>query len=161
MPGPVVVPRPPRKAKRMAPHHAGIAVFLALTFGTAVAFMVFFELSKPTAEELRQRAVAEAEASKRARDDGKQKDRLSAIRKMSSEGIIVQHGFGSDGRATVVLYQPFFVAPAKDQNAVLGVVWWYYHVESGSRKPMNVRLDNGSVMGKPMGTYEPLEGFSR
>ena len=108
-------------------------------------------------------------ASKAHADDGKQDDRLDLIKGLIGEGIFQKVGYDGGSLPKVWVTDYFLSLKVKTQNNFLSVVYAYYNIENDNfgvskdemmRSSLVLKFDDGTINGRRIGEYDPVDGIS-
>lgn len=101
-------------------------------------------------------------------DDGKQEDRKEFIQQRIADGLFLRVGYDGGTLPKVWVSQRFLMLDIKTRNTLLEVVYAYYSIEDDSFGmtadglmclPLGVKIDDGTIGGKTIGEYDPVDGL--
>jgi len=101
-------------------------------------------------------------------DPAKQLERKNFINKLIAEGVIKKITSSNQRFPYVWLSDKFIYLDLKTQNQFLEVIWAFYDGEEkdfgideiGIVDVLILKIDDGTITGKRIGTYQPFEGVS-
>lgn len=88
------------------------------------------------------------------------------MQELISRGLVLR--YEGTHHPKVWVTEPFLMLSLKGRNSLLGAVWWYYAIKYDEfgmsadglfRYPLVVKIDDGTINGKRIAKYDPIDGM--